>query len=188
MTWSLIIAAGIFWLVGVLYLIIVFYLKVTKKEVFVPFIPADTLGIETMYKAIALKGTESIIDVGSGWGTILFHLHKKFPRLTLTGIELNPVLHFITQLRKFLFHRNGKIHIIHGDAANISYSNYDVIFLFMLSPFVNKVLVPKFEKELKKGTKVVSYVFKMKSKAFRETVIKLPSNGWKSAVYIYEKL
>lgn len=188
MAWLLIALIGILWLIGVMYLLTVFYFKITQKEVFVPFVPADTEGIETMYSAIGLKGSERVVDIGSGWGTILFHLHKKFPTLYLTGIELNPVLHVITLLRKFLFHRKGNIRLLRGDAATISYSDYDVIFLFMLSPFVNKVLVPKFEKELKKGTKVVSYVFKMKSNAFSEKTVKLPSNGWKSAVYIYEKL
>lgn len=176
------------WLFGVSYLGLVFYYRLTRKEVFVPFVPADTKGINTMCESLQLRGDEKVIDIGSGWGTIVFHLIGKYPRLSVTGIELNLVLHLIAVLRKLLFHARKSIRLIHGDAARQDYRDYDVIFLFMLSPFVNKVLVPKFEKELKKGTKVVSYVFPMKSKAFKETVIQLPAHNWKSAVYIYEKL
>ena len=186
--WFVVIIVSFFWLIGVLYLLFGLYYKITRKEVFVPFVPADTKGVDSMCEAINLKGDERVIDIGSGWGTILFYLVDKYPKLSLVGIELHPVLHFFAVLRRFFFHRNSDIELIKGDAANIQYDGFDVIFLFMLAPFMNKVLVPKFEKELKKGTKVVSYVFRMKSSMFKESRIILPAHGWRSAVYLYEKI
>lgn len=185
--WILIIVLTLLWLLGLTYLIFILFYRLTKKEVFVPFVPADTKGIDEMCQAVALVGTEKVIDVGSGWGSIVFHLARKYQNLRLYGIELNPVLHFIATLRKALFHRGQQLTFLCADAGNVSYSDYDVIMLFMLSPFVDKVLVPKFEKELKKGAKVVSYVFPMKSKAFTEKKITIPAHGWRSVVYVYTK-
>lgn len=186
--WFLIIIASFLWLIGVSYLLFGIYYKVTRKEIFVPFVPADIKGMDSMCDAIKLKGTERVIDVGSGWGTILFYLVDRYPKLSLVGIELHPILHLFAMLRRFFFHKNSDIELIKGDAAKISYDRFDVIFLFMLAPFMNKVLVPKLEKELKVGTKVVSYVFRMKSSQFKESRIILPAHGWRSAVYLYEKI
>lgn len=186
--WLLITIVGIIWLLCTTYLLIGIYYKLTRKEVFVPFIPADAKGIDIMCDVLKLTGTERVIDVGSGWGTILFYLVNKYPTMKLTGIELHPVLHLLAVIRRFLFHRISDMTLLKRDASTFNYENYDVIFLFMLAPFVNKILVPKFEKELKKGTKVVSYVFRMKSKAFTETKLVVPAHGWRSAIYLYEKI
>jgi tRNA A58 N-methylase Trm61 len=164
------------------------YYQLTKKEIFVPFIPADPRGLAAMCKAVNLQGTENVVDIGSGWGTIIFYLADIFPKLQLTGIELNPILHFIAEGKRRFLYRSHQIALFRGDAATFTYCDYDIIFLFMLSPFVNTVLVPKFEKELKIGTRIVSYVFRMKSVYFKEKQLLLPAHGWRSAVYIYEKI
>ena len=183
----LIVIISVFWLIGVTYLSVAFFYRLTRREVFVPFVPSDTKGIESMCEAAAMKGTESVIDIGSGWGTILFFLATKYKKLRLTGIELNPLLHIFASIRKKLFHRQSDITLLRGDATTISFKEYDVVFLFMLSSFVNKVLVPKFEKELRPGARVVSYVFPMTSTKFTEKKRGMPAHGWKSNVYIYEK-
>ncbi|PJA15936.1 hypothetical protein COX64_00115, partial [Candidatus Dojkabacteria bacterium CG_4_10_14_0_2_um_filter_Dojkabacteria_WS6_41_15] len=90
---ALTIIISILWLVGITYLSLALFYRLTRKEVFVPFVPSDTKGIETMCEAAAMQGTESVIDIGSGWGTILFFLATKYKKLQLTGIELNPLLH-----------------------------------------------------------------------------------------------
>ena len=184
---GVLIILSIIFIVGFLYLSITFYFQITQKEVFVPFIPADVKGIHSMCQASCAKPGDEVIDVGSGWGSIVFYLADHFPGLKLTGIELNPVLHVIAVIRAGIFYKNKPITLVQGDAGGISYEKYDVVFLFMLSSFVNKILVPKFERELKSGAKVVSYVFKMKSELFTEQKMELPSHGWRSVVYIYTK-
>jgi len=173
---------------GCIYLIMSTFYRITRKKVYVPFVPADAAGISAMCKAVGLRGDEKVIDLGSGWGTIVFYLAKKYPKLRITGIELHPVLHLIAKLHQLLGYQSRDITLIRGDAAAVSLESFDIVFLFMLSPFVNQVLVPKFEKELRKGAMVVSYVFPMKSKSFQEEKVQLPVHGWKNAVYIYRKI
>lgn len=184
----LVLVLSVVWIIGIGYLSYTFYLKMVKQEEFVPFIPSDPEGITVMCDLVGLKGNEKVIDVGSGWGTIVFFLAKNFPKLNITGIEIHPVLHFIAWLRSIFFRKSTKIRLIRGDAAKISYSSYDVVFLFMLSPFVDGVLVPKIEKELSVGSKVVSYVFRMNSPLFSEKQVRIPGHGWKNTVYLYTKI
>lgn len=172
---------------GFCYLLLAIYFRLTRKEVFVPFVPADEEGIRAMCVAVGLRGDENVVDLGSGWGTMMFYLARNFPKLHITGIELNPILHLIAQIRRKLFYRGYKITALRGDAGLLPLESFDVVFLFMLSPFVNRILVPKFEQELRKGALVVSYVFPMKSSKFEEKKLLIPSHGWRCAIYVYRK-
>jgi tRNA A58 N-methylase Trm61 len=172
---------------GLGYLLLMLYYRLTRKEVFVPFVPADIDGVRAMCDAVGLTGKEKVVDLGSGWGTMVFYLARTFPELQVTGVELNAVLHFLARLRKLFWFRNYHITLLRNDAKKIPLETYDVVFLFMLSPFVNRVLVPKFEQELRKGAVVVSYVFPMKSSKFEEKKLMIPSHGWRSAIYVYRK-
>lgn len=178
----------ILWMVGLLYLCYAVYFRLSRKEAFVPFVPADRKGIDAMCDAVALQGSEKVVDIGSGLGHIVFHLLDRYPKIDVTGIELNPMLHLLSYLRQKIFYGKRKLKLYRGDAGLFTYMEYDVVFIFMLSSFVNKVLVPKLETELRVGAKVVSYVFQMKSNKFKETKIALPAHGWKSTVYVYEKV
>lgn len=188
MLWILLFVLIIFWCVGVFYLGYTFYLQIKRKKLYVPFIPADRKGIDAMIDAVNLKGTESVIDIGSGSGSIVFRLAERFPDLRISGIEIHPLLYLFSKIKKKLIFSKADIHLEKADAATHAYGSYDVIFLFMLSTFVDQVLVPKFEKELRPGTRIVSYVFKMSSKQFKEDVIELPFKGWKNKLYVYTKL
>lgn len=179
--------AILLWIGGVTYLSAALFYRMTRRELFVPFVPIDSAGVDAMARASKIVGNERVVDIGSGWGTIIFALLDRYPKLQVTGIEINPFLHLFAKLRGWLFHQSSSYQLFRGDAANFSFEAYEVVFLFMLSPFVDRVLVPKFEKELKSGTRVVSYVFPMQSKAFTEEKISMNSQGWRNAVYVYTK-
>lgn len=177
----------ILWIILTSYLGLTLFYTVKNKKLFVPFLPSDTKGIQAMLRAASLKGDENIVDIGSGWGTIVFEVAKSYPQACVTGIELHPVLFLISKVVQFLFYRRQKITLVRGDAAAFSYESYNIVFLFMLSTFVDEVIAPKLEKELKPGAKVISYVFKMNSSSFTEKVITLPSAGWRNKIYVYTK-
>jgi cyclopropane fatty-acyl-phospholipid synthase-like methyltransferase len=187
MSLTIFIIACITWILGVSYLCWELYYRLAKKEVFVPFVPSDVAGVESMCEAVKLTGNERVIDIGSGWGTIVFFLAKRYQNLTIAGVELHPLLHVFALLWKAIKYRKSNITLYRKDAALLNYSSYDVIFVFMLSDFLNKVLAPKLEKELKPGAKVVSYVFAMKSTAFDVEELSIPAHGWRSKVYVYTK-
>lgn len=183
----ILIIAIILWVIGVSYLSLELYFRLAQKEIFVPFIPSDPTGIQKMCDAVNLTGSEHVIDIGSGWGTIVFFLAKRYQNLTIDGVELHPVLHLFASMWKRVKYATSKITLFRKDAALLDYSSYDVIFVFMLSNFLNKVLAPKLERELKTGAKVVSYVFAMKSPAFDVQEVSIKSHGWRSKVYVYTK-
>jgi 2-polyprenyl-3-methyl-5-hydroxy-6-metoxy-1,4-benzoquinol methylase len=50
----------------------------------------DIVLYESIYSFITMLPNASVIDVGCGRGDFLKHLHRKDPRLSLTGIDLTP--------------------------------------------------------------------------------------------------
>jgi len=137
----------------------------------VPFVgvPVDTL--KDIEASLLLKEGSIVYDLGCGDGRVLFYLAKNNPKLKYIGIE-NSLFPFI--LAKFLswWHKKfNKINvsIIRGDFFNIDLSNATHIFTY-LYPNIMDDLLPKFDKELKKRTRLVSASFHFTAKKEIEEV------------------
>jgi predicted RNA methylase len=107
----------------------------------------------TYYKP---KPGENFYDLGSGTGRSMLIASKKF-NLNIFGFELSSP---IAAISKFNFWINGvkKSKINLKNFYNEDLSNADIIFCF-LTPKAMLRLKDKFEKELKPGTRIISYAF-----------------------------
>ncbi len=106
-----------------------------------------------------VKKNDLIIDLGSGDGTALITAAKEFGAKGI-GIEIDPFRYFIS---KFLLKINlgsNKVKFIRGNLFDQNLSKADVIFVYLVPKTLEKLL-PKFKKELKKGTRIISYRYKI---------------------------
>ena len=113
-------------------------------------------------KLANIKKDDLIYDLGSGDGTALIVAAKDFGAKGV-GIEIEPTRALIS---RFLIKKNNledKIKIKRQNFFAVNLSNADVIFLYLVPKTLEK-LIPKFKKELKKGTRVISYKYKMNLK------------------------
>lgn len=165
--------------------------KLVYKKAYVPFIPTNKKDLKYLSTKLTLRRSDSIIDVGSGWGTVIFKFAKLFPEIKLIGVEINPVLYLISKLREkiFYFKEKHRIKFYLSDALLFDYSNYSVVFIFGISEFLDKKLIPKLEKELIVGSRVISYEFPIESKHFSVKEIKIDSDiYWIDRFYIATKI
>jgi len=110
-----------------------------------------------------LKKNQTFADLGSGDGRVVFNVNKMYG-CSSVGYEISPVLLMIVKLRKLLTSPlNSKIHFKEESFFNTDLSQYDVIYC-CLPEDVLKILEKKFNKELKKGTKVFTYKNKLPKK------------------------
>ena len=56
----------------------------------------------------------SIVDLGSGWGTMAFALADKYPDHSVYGFETSPFPFFVARIRQALFPRNN-LHLYRRD-------------------------------------------------------------------------
>lgn len=121
-----------------------------------PFVPTPLKVVRKMIELADLKGTETIYDLGAGDGRLLIEAKRKHPKLKAIGYELSFPVWLFGKLRIWIARL--KITFAMKNFLHQDVSDADCIFLYLM-PGAMKSLEKKFEKELKKGTKIVSHAF-----------------------------
>jgi predicted RNA methylase len=107
-----------------------------------------------------IKKGELVYDLGSGDGTALITAAKEFGANGI-GIEIDPLRYWISKIRIQRMGLANKLKVIRQNFFKQEIKNADVVFVYLVPKALEKLL-PKLKKELKKGTRIVSYVYEMK--------------------------
>jgi len=136
-----------------------------------------------MLELAELKPGEVLYDLGCGDGRIIIMAAKEFGARAV-GIELRKDL--VEQCIKEVKRQKleDKITIIHGNFFDIDIGEADVVTLYLLTS-VNEKLKPKFEKELKRGARVVSHDFEVVG--WKPLKVESVYDQWRShRIYLYK--
>jgi len=110
-------------------------------------------------KLAKIKNDDFVYDLGCGDGTALIIAAKEFGAKGI-GIEIDPVRYWISKIR---FQKNGlskDLLVVRDNFFNQNIKSADVVIVYLIPKTLNKLL-PKFKKELKKGTRIVSFVYEI---------------------------
>ncbi|MFZ2026204.1 MAG: hypothetical protein WAV30_02895 [Microgenomates group bacterium] len=124
-----------------------------------PYVPTARKEIEEVLKKANLKKGKRFVEFGSGDGRIVRQAVKKYDVVGV-GVEINPLLVWWS---RFLAGRDGTAHNVSFLKTNVfAYPLTDVDYLYVfLMPELLVKLMPKFEKEMKKGSLIISHGFKL---------------------------
>jgi SAM-dependent methyltransferase len=95
---------------------------------------------------------DAFYDLGCGTGTVLAQAKKR--GANVVGVEIEPLRWLICRLRV----RTARV--ILGNMFKVPLNDATVVFLFQY-PHVNKKIKEKLERELKPGTRVLSYAWEI---------------------------
>lgn len=126
-------------------------------EKLAPFYPTPETVVERMLALGGLKPGEKMFDLGSGDGRVVIMAAQKFGA-DATGIEMDPDLHKQSTDRIKGLGLEKKARIILGDIVKQDLSSADLLTVYLL-PSSNDKIRPMLEKQLKKGTRIVSHDF-----------------------------
>lgn len=98
-----------------------------------------------------------IVDLGSGWGSLAYPIANRFPDAQVVGYELSPVPWLYSRL-KGVFVRRRNLTLHRRSVFDVDLSDVNVVVLF-LHPAAMRKLQPKFDRELRPGTLVLSNTF-----------------------------
>ncbi len=128
-----------------------------------------------MCKLAKITNKDIIYDLGSGDGQALMAAARLGAKGI--GIEIDPIRVWISKL---LFKLNGvdlKIKVVRKNFFDVDLSEATVIFAYLVPKTLAR-LKPKFLKELKPGTRIVTFVYKID--------LPLIASDKKNEVYVFE--
>lgn len=124
-----------------------------------PWLPAFKKDMERIIKLAELKDDDLVYDLGSGDGRVVIALANN-SRAQFVGYEISLIMYCWSRLKIFFSGLGKRVEIRCSDFLTNDLSQATVIFCF-LTPMAMKKLSIKFQKELKKGTRIVSYSFSL---------------------------
>ncbi len=124
---------------------------------FIGWVPTPTACIEAFFELAPVYDTDTIYDLGSGDGRLLIAAAEKGGG-RMVGIDIDP--RRTTEAANIVKEKGleGKITFLQKDVMDADLSPATVIFCYLF-PTASEALKPKFEKELKAGTRVVMESF-----------------------------
>ncbi len=120
-----------------------------------PTMPWVRRAIFAEIKRLNIKPRQ-IAELGSGWGTMVFALHRLFPQARITGYEISLLPYLYSRVKLLCFPKTLRIH--RQDFMNADLRGCDLVFCYLKPDHIER-LKAKFKDELQPGTWIISNGF-----------------------------
>jgi predicted O-methyltransferase YrrM len=131
----------------------------TLRQPDVIFVPTPPEVVDAMLKLANVTAKDVVYDLGSGDGIIVATAAQKHGARAV-GIDIDPQRVKEANERIQKTGVTDKVKILNQDLFETDISSATVVTLYLL-PSLNQKLIPKLNKELKPGTRIVSQSFDM---------------------------
>ena len=121
-----------------------------------PYLPTLKKQTEIALDLLDLKTGQTLIDLGAGDGRVAIAAARRGIRVV--GYELNPLLWLIASVRTLRYRDLVTMRL--ADFWNVKLNSCDGVFIFGIERIMPR-LETKLQHELKGGTKVVSFTFRL---------------------------
>lgn len=145
----------------------------------VPYVPLARGKLAFLHEHVKFKPTDALVDLGCGNGRVLRFLEKHQGLTKLDGYEVNWWAFFLGRLLNRFYRAKNKIYF--KNFQQIDLSKYDVVYCYLLESGLKR-LREKFDRELRPGTRIVSFDFPIRD--WREAVEKFEDK--KNKIFIYQ--
>lgn len=133
--------------------------QVAAKAPDVIFVPTPEDVVDAMLKVAKVTAADVIYDLGSGDGRIPIAAAKQYGARGV-GIDIDPDRVAEATAAARAAGVSDKVRFLRQDLFTTDISQATVVTLYLLQS-LNQKLIPKFMKELKPGTRIVSHAFDM---------------------------
>ena len=127
------------------------------KNSLAPYVVSPQAIVDRMLEIADLKAGETLYDLGSGDGRILFRAAQRF-HAKAVGVEISARLVKSTNEGIIRSNLQNLASVIHGDLLQVDLSPADVVTVYLMTNS-NEILRPNLEKYLKPGARVVSHEY-----------------------------
>lgn len=121
-----------------------------------PWVPSRKSDLDRIHRLADLKNGEKFYDLGCGDGRVCLFVGERNPDADVVGLELAYPLFFWAKIKQ-RFSGLLNVRIVLRNVFKHDFSDADVVYFFGIPPTLNNQLKKKFEKELRKGARVIVY-------------------------------
>lgn len=148
----------------------------------IPSVPSPHAVVKMMIALAALKGTETVYDLGAGDGRLLIEAKRQFPSIRAIGCEFIPTIWALGKIRILLSHQDVTLRL--KDALKEDVSDADVVLLYLFPALMDR-LSERFATQLRPGTRVISHTFRFHEKT---PIAEHEVQGYwgKTMIYVYQ--
>lgn len=160
-TFMMILLLKIVALVILLILLFLSFLWIwTSLRATVPFIPVSDGALEGIDAALEIMPGSVVYDLGCGDARVLIYLAKRHPDARFVGIENGAFPLLVARLRVWRNRKalQGRVKIINGNFFSIPLSDATHVFAYLFGSVLDELL-PKLQRELRPGARLVSAAF-----------------------------
>ena len=144
-----------------------------------PWVPTRRNDVKRFLKIAKIQQGQKVYDLGSGDGRIVYAAAQAGAKAE--GFEISLFPYLLSQARLLFLKNKEKYKIKYKDFWHVNLDDADIVYFFLMPKVYHKLKI-KFEKELKKGTKVIAYVWPIDDwKSLRVDAVKGQSN-----LYLYQ--
>jgi hypothetical protein len=130
------------------------------QELFSPFVGSDPENVARMVKLAAPASGETVIDLGSGDGRIVFAALKDRPGVRGIGVDINAALVSKANAAAGAQNLAKQAQFLHQNVFDADLGKVDVIFMWLF-PELMRLLRPKILREARPGARVVAATWDM---------------------------
>ncbi len=124
------------------------------QERFSPFVGSNPENVRRMVELAAPRSGETVIDLGSGDGRIVFAAMQDRPGVRGLGVEINADLVQKSNAAAQAQGLGDRVRFMHQNAFDADLGKVDVIFMWLF-PELMRLLRPKILAQARPGTRVV---------------------------------
>ena len=121
------------------------------------WVPTSMRVVKRMLELADVQEGDVVMDLGSGDGRIVMTAASEY-KVRAIGIEADPLRLLWSKYRIRQRRLSDRVKVLWGNFLDIDLGEASVVTVYQ-NQATNKKLKPKFEKELKSGTRVISHVF-----------------------------
>lgn len=167
-------------------LLVIFFYVLGTITTRAPFVPLPKEVLSAVWRAMKIKKGSIVYDLGCGDGRVLIAGYEIEPEARFIGFDKNFLALFLAWFRLKKNGRGDRIKIFQGNFFRKDLSAATHIFTYLF-PEVMDDLLPKLEKELGNGTRLVSCDFCFTKKKPIEIIDLLRSkNALGKKLFVYE--
>ncbi|MBT3991470.1 MAG: methyltransferase [Rhodospirillaceae bacterium] len=147
-------------------------------------VPSSRGSKKHMFALLPADFSGEIVDLGAGWGSLVYPMAQMFPECSVFAYEISPVPWLAMQLRGlFQIRRNLTIERVNMLKKSFSFRAETAAVVCYLHSEALEKLRPKLERDLKPGTLIISNVFDIPG--WHPEAIHEIDDGFCPQIYVY---